>query len=178
MAGLVDIILGPPGSGKSEQASRLAASHRYVQISTGALLRASNDSAIKATIDSGELESSEVVEKVLLAAIEQIDASLPILLDGFPRLKAEAKWLDQALNKLGRELGHIFVINVTEAEALKRLESRGRSDDPKAVIKHRWQEYTTQTEPVISSYRHDGRLIEIEGAGTPEEVAERIAASL
>lgn len=176
MAGSLDIILGVPGAGKTEQANRLAASHGYVHLSTGQLLRNNADPKLKAVMTSGQLAPSQDTEELLLSRMTEIAPHLSILLDGFPRTKDEIAWLDDTLPQLDRQLGHVFYLDVPKAEAQARLVKRGREDDVTDVLNQRWAEFSRQTEPVIRHYRH--QLIKIDGTGTPEQVAARIVAAL
>ncbi len=176
MAGSLDIIVGPPGSGKSEQSQRLAASHRYVHLSAGALLRAAAQPELDQEMAKGELVPSETTESVLEKALSSIDPELPILLDGFPRRTDEAKWLEQVLPKLGRQLGKVIFIDVSKEEALARLAKRGRADDQPTAEAERWHEYEHETEAAIDYYRHRRQLVEVDGSGSLSEVAARIAA--
>lgn len=178
MAAAVDIILGAPGSGKSEQAKRLAASRRYVRLSTGDLLRAEGDQTVQDQINQGVLVPSQVVQKLLEQAITKVDPNLPILLDGFPREKGEAKWLDDSLPKLNRQLGKAIFVNVPETEAMARLQKRARPDDKPDTEAKRFRDFEHQTMPVINHYKHHGQMAEIDGVGTPDEVAARIEAAL
>lgn len=178
MAGQVDVLLGGPGSGKSEQAERLAGSHRYVHLSTGALLRAEPSPEVQRQIAAGQLASSATTEAVLKKAMQAVDPALPILLDGFPRRVDEANWLEQALTDLGRSLGQVIYLDVPKEEATARLKKRGRSDDQPAAEAERWQEYERETRPVIDHYRHEHRLQEVDGVGEPSEVAARVSAAL
>ncbi len=176
MAGTLDIILGVPGAGKTEQASRLAASHRYIHLSTGKLLRNTNDPKLQQVITSGGLASSEQTEAVLLPRLKDTPDELPILLDGFPRDKDEAKWLESQLTDLDRSLGHVFYLEVPKEEALARLAKRGRDDDNQTALNERWKQFHKHTEPVIKHLKK--QLVIIDGTGTPEAVAARIAAAL
>jgi len=178
MAGSVDILLGSPGAGKSEQAERLAANHRYVHLSTGALLRAEGSPEAQQDITAGQLASSEETEAVLEKAMLAVDPGLAILLDGFPRKPDEAEWLEQMLAKIGRQLGHVIYLDVPKEEVMARLGKRGRSDDQPAPEAERWAEYNRETGRVIDHYRHEHRLTEVDGVGTPAEVGARVAASL
>jgi adenylate kinase len=49
-----------------------------------------------------------------------------------------------------------------------------RADDDEAVVRSRLEVYERQTAPVLEYYRGQGRLRDVDGIGTPEEVAERI----
>lgn len=178
MAGQVDIMLGSPGSGKTEQAGRLEMSRRYVHLSTGALLRAqATPEALKA-MAKGELVPSDQVEELLLTRMQGIALDLPILLDGFPRLKDEVKWLGDTLPKLGRTLGHVIYLDVPRAEAEARLATRGRGDDTASSETERWHEFEHKTKSVLDYYGHHKLLIEINGVGTPDEVTARILEAL
>ena len=55
-------------------------------------------------------------------------------------------------------------------------ELRQRPDDVEAAIAQRLKAYREQTAPLVARYRKTGRLVEIDGRGTPDEVFGRIAA--
>ena len=61
---------------------------------------------------------------------------------------------------------------------LRRAELEGRSDDNEASIRTRMHEYKEKTEPLIAYYRRRGVLREVDGLGTVEAVAQRIAQAL
>jgi len=53
-----------------------------------------------------------------------------------------------------------------------------RSDDSEQVVRERLRVFEEQTQPLFEHYGREGILSEVEGAGTVEEIAERIAAVL
>jgi len=55
-------------------------------------------------------------------------------------------------------------------------ELRQRPDDVEAAIAQRLKAYREQTAPLVARYRKTGRLVEVDGRGTPDEVFGRIAA--
>lgn len=87
------------------------------------------------------------------------------------RMAARGTHLDAVISITG---------NVDElvARMLKRAEIEGRADDNEETIRHRFQVYAEQTDPLLAHYREQGLLVEVDGMGSVEEVAERIAAAL
>lgn len=53
-----------------------------------------------------------------------------------------------------------------------------RPDDTEAVIRERLRVFRTQTQPVTDAYRQRGILAEIDGAGSPEVVRQRLLAGV
>jgi adenylate kinase len=53
-----------------------------------------------------------------------------------------------------------------------------REDDREPTIRHRMKVYGRDTAPVLEHYRKAGLLREVSGAGTPEEVFRRVAATV
>ena len=53
-----------------------------------------------------------------------------------------------------------------------------RLDDKPETVKKRLDVYFAETAPLIDYYRHQGKLLGIEGEGSVEEVAQRIVAAL
>ena len=61
---------------------------------------------------------------------------------------------------------------------LKRAEEEGRADDTEDVVKNRLQVYRNQTEPLKDYYKEKGKLSEVDGIGSVDEVFSRIAGTI
>ncbi len=179
------LLLGPPGAGKGTQAERLVAELGIPQISTGEMLRAAvaAGSAIgkeaQTFMERGELVPDEVVIGVARERLAQDDAQKGFILDGFPRTAAQAQALDRLLADAGVSLERCIAMTVDEEELvgrlLKRAEIEGRADDNEETIRNRMRVYREQTEPLIAHYRESGVLVEVDGLGSIDQVAGRIA---
>jgi adenylate kinase len=178
------ILLGPPGAGKGTQAQRLVEKHGIVQLSTGDMLRAAAAAGTpigikaKAIMDRGELVPDDVMIEIIAERLDQPDTAEGFILDGFPRTVAQAKALDELLEKRGIALDAIVEITVDEALLLERIERRsqetgGSRGDDKSTAK-RLVVYREQTAPVSDYYAANGTLRSVDGMGTIEEVAELI----
>ena len=182
------LLLGPPGAGKGTQAQLLVQRLGIPQVSTGDMLRAAVAAGsevgrqAKACMDAGKLVPDAVVIGVAEERLSRPDAARGFILDGFPRTTAQAEALDRLLPKLGVSLERCVVLTADEDELVRRLlrraELEGRSDDNEASIRTRMHEYKEKTEPLIAYYRRRGVLREVDGLGTVEAVAERIAQAL
>ena len=53
-----------------------------------------------------------------------------------------------------------------------------RVDDKEETVRKRLKVYTSQTEPLIKYYRNQGKLLELDGLGTVEEVRQRLKDAL
>jgi len=136
----------------------------------------------KACMGEGKLVPDEVVIAVAEARLAQPDARRGFLLDGFPRTVAQARALDEMLQRLGSGIDLCLALRVAEEELVARLLRRagieGRSDDNEESIRVRMKEYREKTTPLVDYYREKGILAEIDGLGTVEEVGRRIEESI
>lgn len=104
----VFIFLGPPGSGKGTQTSRLADKLSIPHIDTGSLLRKSIQDGTeqgiiaKGFIDKGQLVPVEVVSNVIKERLLKEDCSQGYILDGFPRSIEQAKALEKIMDDIGK----------------------------------------------------------------------------
>jgi len=174
MAGPVVTIMGPQGSGKGTQAKLLGERHGWVPLSSGELLRASSDPEVQAIMNRGELAPSELVNRVIGRAMVALDPGQGIILDGFPRMLDEAKWLEAELAKLDRSLTRVIMVNIDHEASVARLQSRGRTDDTLAGIEERLALYERETRPVVAYFAAKGLVREVNGIGSVEEVAKRV----
>ena len=103
----VFIFLGPPGSGKGTQTSRLADKLSIPHIDTGSLLRKNIQDETelgiiaKGFIDKGNLVPLNVVSSVIKDRLMQEDCAGGYILDGFPRSVEQAHALEEIMSEVG-----------------------------------------------------------------------------
>jgi adenylate kinase len=186
------IFLGPPGAGKGTQAARIVAKHGIPQLSTGDMLRAAVAAGTpvgvkaKAVMDSGGLVSDEIVIGIVADRIEEPDARKGFVLDGFPRTVAQAKSLDEMMEKRGWKLDHIVELRVDEKALLARIDKRARetaaaggavrADDNPETLKKRILVYREQTQPILPYYEESGRLKSVDGMAPIDNVTRQLEA--
>jgi len=197
------VLMGCPGAGKGTQSAKLKETWGLKHISTGDVLRGEMAAGtqigkqVAALINHGNL----VPDELMIAMLENIIASTDqgVILDGFPRTVAQAQALDAMMSRLGREISAVVMIDLPEAEVVKRLSTRRlckkcgkpaatttqptcecggelyvRADDAPESVKHRLEVYRAQTLPVKNFYANSGKYVEINGNQTPQQVFEDI----
>lgn len=180
------LIIGPPGAGKGTQATQIAERFNVPAISTGDIFRANIKGKtelgqkVQAIIESGELVPDSLTNEIVADRLKQEDAASGFLLDGYPRTVDQVHALDAMLD--GSSLDAVVLLeadaDAVVARLLKRAELEGRADDTEEVIRHRQDVYAAQTAPLIELFSERGILVSVDGLGTIEEVAARIAAGL
>lgn len=124
------VLLGPPGSGKGTQGERLQEDLRLPYYATGDILRgAVRDETelgrtAKEYMDRGDLVPDEVIVGVIAERIDSNEALDGFILDGFPRTTPQAEALDAKLGELGRAVGAVLLIDVSDDEVVRRLGGR------------------------------------------------------
>jgi adenylate kinase len=180
------LIMGPPGAGKGTQAVGLAERIRGAHISTGDMFR---DNIAQGTelgklaqeyTAAGQYVPDSVTNDMVRARLAEPDAQ-SFVLDGYPRTSDQVDELDDILADMGAKLDGVIALVVEDREELvqrmiKRAETSGRADDTEEVIRHRQDVYDQETAALVPIYRDHGILHEVDGTGTIDEVAARIAA--
>jgi adenylate kinase len=177
------VLLGPPGSGKGTQATRLRDRRGFEVLSTGELLRRAREAggdlgrSAAEFMDRGEL----VPDEMIVSAIEDAIADRgdrPIVLDGFPRNVAQARALDRALGSRG--LDSAILIDVPDDEVVRRIVNRhqGRTDDTTDTARERLRVYHRETEPLAKYYDERGLLRRVDGDRDADAVEDDVRAAL
>jgi adenylate kinase len=184
------LLFGPPGAGKGTQAKRLEQTLRSPHVSTGDMFRdhlarrTELGQKVEHIMKSGQLVPDAVTNEMVRERLLRPDASLGVILDGFPRNVAQARWLDLFLQARGYGVLGVVVIDVPPAVLVQRIASRaskeGRSDDTDAaVIKKRLDVYTAQTEQCLSYYKGAGSPVHVvDGSASVEQVEVLIRGAL
>jgi adenylate kinase len=124
------VLLGPPGAGKGTQAERLTSDFDLPYYATGEILRqAVRDETplgkeAKSYMDKGELVPDELINKVIMDRIDSPEAEDGFLLDGFPRNVEQANMLEDALEKRGRKLSSVLLVDAPDDEVIRRISGR------------------------------------------------------
>jgi adenylate kinase len=175
------ILFGPPAAGKGTQAKRLVAERGMVQLSTGDMLRAARAAGnelgrkVAAIMDSGQLVSDDIVIALIEQALPAANAAGGAIFDGFPRTVAQAQALDAMLARHGSRIDSVISLTVDDQALIDRIGKRfleeGRADDNPESFKTRLAAYSAQTAPLLPFYKAQGKLVEVDGMNSVEQVA-------
>lgn len=195
------IILGPPGAGKGTQATKIAKHFSIPHISTGQILRANKDMETdygtpREYIDQGEYVPDEMMVEILQKRLEEPDTDDGFILDGYPRTRTQAEYMDEIA-----DIELVIYLNVDEKNVIERLtgrrtctgcgatfhmdfdppaddgtctecgsELKQREDDQEEVVRKRLETYRDKTAPLVQYYREKDMLAEVDGNPSIEEV--------
>jgi adenylate kinase len=174
------LLFGPQGSGKGTQAKRIAAEHGIPHVSTGDMFRAAIakrtplGTKVEPILAAGDLVPDDLTVGLIRERLAEPDAAPGFVLDGFPRNPAQAEALDALLAEVGRPLTAALELLVPDEvcveRMLKRAAEEGRADDTPEGIARRLEIYHRETAPLSEHYRGQGKLVEVDGGGTVDEV--------
>lgn len=169
------LLSGPQGCGKTTQANLVAMRYNFCLIKAGDLLRQyaaqPGNEALLATLNSGDFVDDQMLADLIKARLAEPLCHDGIVTDGYPRRMSQLEVFDP-------QFDYVFEIKISDAEAVKRLTARGRSDDTPEVILKRLANYHAETEPVLDYYAKQGKLVEINGEQSIEDVYQAIISHL
>ncbi|UTW63049.1 adenylate kinase [bacterium SCSIO 12741] len=182
------VLFGPPGAGKGTQSDKLKEKYGLVHISTGDVFRGLDPNSdlaklAKSYSDKGNLVPDEITIDILESEVQKHADIKGVIYDGFPRTTGQAEALDTFLSKKGTEVTMMLSLVVPEEELktrlIKRAEISGRADDADPeIIQNRINTYNNSTAPVAAFYEKQGKLREIDGVGSIDEIFERLCSAL
>ncbi len=174
------VIFGRQGAGKGTQCALLIERYGAVHISTGDILRAAvaegTEFGRKADeyMSAGNLVPDEVMIGIVKDRLAKHDVvEHGFLLDGFPRTELQAQALIDTLGTHGIDLA--INIDVPLEIVRERIAGRNRADDTREAVERRLQDYEAKTVPAVRWFSTIGKLVEVDGVGTEDEVFARLA---
>lgn len=169
------VLLGPPGSGKGTQGERLQEDFRLPYYATGDILRAAvrdkTELGLKAKeyMDRGDLVPDDVIIGMIAERLEGKEAADGFILDGFPRTTGQAEALDSELDRLGRGLTAVLLIDVADEEVVRRLGGR-RTCEQDGHVYH--VEFNPPKQPDVCDV--DGSPLIVRDDDKPEVIRNRL----
>lgn len=168
------IIMGLPGAGKTVQSQLIQDKLGFHWLSTGQMLRESEDPDVLAVQATGALVDDDLVIRVVRDRLKKDGYDKDFLLDGFPRNVDQAQWLVSHGDEINKHVRLILFMDVDEKVANERLGGRGRSDDTAAALQKRHEEQKKLI-PMLD-YLKDKSIpvVTIDANRTVEEIFESI----
>jgi adenylate kinase len=124
------VLVGPPGAGKGTQAQFISSNLSIPKISTGDIFRYNVSSGTelgrqaKAFMDRGDLVPDEITIAMVSSRLQEDDAQVGFLLDGFPRNVPQAETLKKMLAEWDTRLDIVLELVVDDDEVVRRLSGR------------------------------------------------------
>jgi adenylate kinase len=124
------VLVGPPGAGKGTQAQFISSNLSIPKISTGDIFRYNVSTGTelgrqaKAFMDKGDLVPDEVTIAMVSSRLQEDDAAVGFLLDGFPRNVPQAETLKKMLAEWDAKLDIVLELVVDDDEVVRRLSGR------------------------------------------------------
>jgi adenylate kinase len=184
------LLFGVPGVGKGTQGRILSRTPGLFHLACGEVFRSFDPGSevgreVASYTSKGELVPDELTVKLWKEAMRENVAagwykpeSDLLILDGIPRNVAQAKFLEDSINVLG--ILHLSTSNedaMVERLKLRALAENRADDADEDVIRHRFDVYHQQSQPVLDYYPRSLRR-NIEALATPEEVSRNIQREL
>jgi adenylate kinase len=203
------IFLGAPGVGKGTQAAVLSQEWGIPQIATGNILRTAvtRQTTVgleaKSYIDAGKLVPDDVIVRIVRERLQNPDAALGYILDGFPRTIQQAEALSEMLSEGGEKLDRVVYFDLSDGVLVDRIAGRRscsvcqqvyhvsynpppngvcacgallvqRKDDLPETVKARLNVYRRETAPLIQHYTHQMILSRVDATHGIAEVTRQV----
>ena len=153
--GLNVILMGVQGAGKGLQARLIEENYGIPQVSTGDLFRAmrtrSDALALKVQdiMASGRLVDDDTTNAIVEDRLAQDDARNGVILDGYPRNRVQAQFLESHLAGKGAKVDAVLLLELDLYTAFKRAFGRVTAADGESFnyyynsdgVNFRWVNY-------------------------------------
>ena len=172
-------VIGPPGSGKSTQAKMLVQKLKLPHVYVGGLLReevkrgTELGKKVRSSMDEGGLVGDDLVLALFFNRVEQEDCRSGFIADATPRTIYQAEKIEERI-----PFDKVLFVRVSLSAAKQRLLDRERKDDTEEAISRRFRVYEEATRPIVEFYRARGKLVEVDGEGSVEDVTMEILKKL
>lgn len=183
--GAIDVF-GLPMSGKDTVGVRLAEVLGARFLSSGMIIRAMEQESNQHYTDSGVLAPTNVFYEWVLPYFGREDLKdSALVLSSVGRWEGEEDEVMKAAEEGGHPIKAAVVLNISEADVQNRWEvvkesgaregqeaTKREDDRSREVFQTRIKEFNEKTVPVLKHYQELGKLIQVKGDGSRDEVFE------
>ena len=165
-------LLGLAGSGKGTQGKALSEIFGWRWMSVGEAIRRT-EKYKEITDVGGLIPDEDVIELMNSQVAKAEDEGFDVILDGYPRSEAQAKYI---VENMAEKIDGTIVLEVPKEELLKRLALRGRDDDKeRESIERRFEIFEESSRPILELFEKTGIPVRrVDGTGKIEEVTARL----
>jgi adenylate kinase len=175
---LIVILIGAPGSGKNTQSAYLQKEYGIPVISADELVKA-NPEAVQSIQTFGiapiDPRQDLIMNQLVQAKLNSIDASKGFILDGYPATKGQADFLAN----LGQQVAHpptlVLQLDVPDSVARKRLAKSTNPDDREPLLSQAIADYHREMD-FIKYYYPNVNIKQVNANQKPDKVAQAIKA--
>lgn len=203
---MVYVIIGAPGAGKGTRAKIIEEKFKIAHISTGSMIRENKEiyEKYKDSIEKGHLLSDEIISELLEERLCMADTENGVIIDGYPRTVEQAYILDKILDKIGKKIYKVFLIDADTETIYSRILNRMvcancgeiynkkyaeesdnrcfkcghelsfRADDNSQTLKNRIERYYSNIDEIKEYYLKKGVLEIIDAREEADKIIERI----
>lgn len=182
------LLIGRPGSGKGTQAKLLSEKLGWIRASSGERIKAIRDGSepfsarVREVYDKGRLLPDWFADYILESVLLPVAPHVGIVCEGFARTRNQAGHFTEIIDWLGRNLA-VLNLDVSEDEVIRRMHARSVTENrpdsnTEEKIRERLRQFDELTAPSIEYFRSLGRVIDIDGSRTPDEIAAAIVEAL
>jgi adenylate kinase len=201
---MIFLMMGPQACGKGTQAELLSKKYNLPAISVGQLLRDIPEISpwyerAQNQLNKGVLVDTDIVISLIKERVSLKDCNRGFILDGWARSMDNIRsynpnpdWVlhiniprEESLRRItGRRIcdvdGKTYNIYTLSKEELAKCQGNliQREDDTKEAVNARLEIYKNETIPVVEMFKQQGKLIEVDGMKTPDEVFAQIVHEL
>ena len=118
------VFIAPPAAGKGTQSKLISKKFGIPHISTGDLLRDTNNTEINKLLKKGHLVDDKLIIPLLEERLKNKDCDNGYILDGFPRNLTQAYSYEKLLDKLGKREGIVIILELEKEISQKRIIGR------------------------------------------------------
>lgn len=171
------VLIGIQGAGKSTQGNLLSETLQVPYLSSGHIFRMMTKQKtklgrlLKETLNSGALVDDQTTLEVIFKYLSRKEYKNGYILDGFPRTVTQAETFDKDNGP-----DKVVFLNVSDKEALWRISGRvsDREDETLQALRKRISLFHEATNPVIEYYKKMGKLVEIDGEQSIDDIFQEI----
>lgn len=150
--GLVIVLIGPPGSGKTTQSGFLKWKYEIPAVAADEMRQKAGN-------------STEKLNALLREQVLHADASKGFVLDGYPSTRAEADYLGRLVKEAKLRSPIIIQLDVPDDEVRRRLQGKPEAAD----LEKRLASYHRELD-LARSYYPESDIWTIDGTRSPKEV--------